>query len=475
MPIIPLDNNLSTPLVEQIVNGLQQRIEQRSLRSGTRLPSIRDFAREHGVSRFTVVTAYDRLVASAYLQSRPGSGFYVAPRPEPAVSNHTLLKLDAAEDMLWLLHNALSHPGNERIPGAGWLPADWQDEKGIQRSLRHLSRHSGSFLTHYGSPGGYQPLREWLARRLLHMGVEARSEQILLTRGATHGLDLITRYLVRPGDTVLIDDPGYFVLTGMLKSLGARVIGVPWNPDGPDVAVMAQLVERHQPKLFITNTILHNPTGATISQAVAFRLLQLAEQYQLTIIEDDIYGDFHPGAATRLASLDQLKRVIYVSSYSKTISASIRVGYVACSMDLVQRLSDLKLLTGMTSPELNERLIYQMLTAGSYRKHMEKIRARLRQGLEQTMSALEILGLPLYTEPQGGMFIWVKMPEHVNVVSLATAAARQGLTLAPGNLFRPHQEPGPWLRFNVASSDQPELYTFLQKQIQDEQQQIDQQ
>lgn len=462
---IALESSADTPLVEQIISAVQKRIDERHLRNGARLPSIRAFATHHKISRFTVVTAYDRLVAMGYLQSRQGSGFYVTLRLPSDAAQQSTIKLDAATDVLWLLRNALAQPSSKAIPGAGWLPSGWMDEAAIQRSLRALSKRSGSFLTSYGHAAGYPPMREWLQNRLSELGINTHRSQIVLTRGATHALDLISRYLVKPGDTVLVDDPGYFLLFGALKSLGAQIIGVPWKSDGPDTAIMESLIQIHKPTLFFTNTVLHNPTGATVSLATAYRILQLAERYDLTIIEDDIYGDFHPGQATRLAALDQLQRVIYISSYSKTISASLRVGYIACSRELAPQLTDLKLLTGMTTPEIDERLIHQILTDGCYRKHLNKTAKKLQQGREQAIESFERLKLPLYVEPEGGMFIWVKLPEEINTVEMASRAAEQGITLAPGNLFRPHQEPTPWMRFNVASSHEPELITFLQQQL----------
>ena len=462
---IALETNSGNPLVEQITNAVQKRIDERQLRHGTRMPSIRTFATHHKISRFTVVTAYDRLVAMGYLQSRQGSGFYVTARSHTDGTQPPLIKLDAATDVLWLLRNALAQPSNKPIPGAGWLPSDWMDERGIQRSLRLLSKRSGRFLTSYGQPAGYAPLRDWLQHRLSEIGIHANSSQIFLTRSATHALDLISRYLVRPNDRVLVDDPGYFLLFGALKSLGAQIIGVPWNHDGPDTVQMERLIQEHKPNVFFTNTILHNPTGATISQSTAYRVLQLAERYNLTIVEDDIYGDFHPGHATRLATLDQLQRVIYLSSYSKTISASLRVGYIACSPKLAPQLIDLKLLTGMTTSEIDERVIHQMLTDGYYRKHLNNTRKKLQQGREQAMEYFERLKLPLYVEPEGGMFIWVKLPENINTIEMANRAAEQGITLAPGNLFKPDQQPTPWMRFNVASCHEPALIDFLNQQL----------
>lgn len=465
MTLLALDSLSSIPLTDQVVASVGKLVEDRALRAGTRMPSIREFAADHGISRFTVVQAYDRLVAMGYLNSRPGSGFYVAPRPRPGVGGEPSLRLERAMDVLWLLRNALQQPGATPMPGAGWLPAAWMDEAGIQRSLRAVARKSGDFLTGYGQPGGYLPLRELLQRRLAEIGVAAEPAQILMTKGATHALDLVARYFLRPGDCVLVDDPGYFILFGALKSLGVKIVGVPWNLDGPDVAAMEALAVAHRPKLFFTNPILHNPTGVVISQATAYRALQLAEKHDFMIVEDDIYGDFHPARPARLATLDQLDRVIYIGSFSKTVSAALRVGYIACKRDIAEQLSDLKLLTGFTTSEIGERLVHQILTDGHYRKHLDKLRGRLREAREQALRSLEKLGMAPFAEPEGGMFVWIDMGAGVNPVEIAAVAAREGLMLAPGNLFRPHQEPSRWMRFNASSSNDPAVSAFLARAL----------
>jgi DNA-binding transcriptional MocR family regulator len=449
------------PLIDQIVNAVKKMIDDRAIRIGTRMPSIRNFAQDHGISRFTVVQAYDRLVAMGYMHSRQGSGFYVSPRPEPHDSLDGTCKPDSAVDIVWLLRNSLEHRSSKTMPGAWWLPASWMEETGIKKSLRALSLRDGEFLTAYGTPGGYLPLRDLLRNRLLDIGVTADISQIVLTSGVTHAMDLVARYLVQAGDAVLVDDPGYFILFGGLKSFGAKVVGVPWNHDGPDIEAMEALIKEHRPKLFFTNTILHNPTGASISQPVAFRMLQLAEKYDLILVEDDIYGDFHPGTATRLATLDQLNRVIYVSSFSKSVSASLRVGYFACSPAIATNLCDVKLLTGLTTSEISERLMYQLLTEGHYRKHLDKLRSKLQLARQGTMARLENLGFTLHCEPDGGMFVWAKLDGESNSAEMASLAAKKGIMLAPGNMFRPHQEPSPWLRFNAAHCDDEATFKFL--------------
>ena len=365
MPIVSLDSNDSLPLIDQIANAVKKMIDDRAIRAGTRMPSIRNFAHDHGISRFTVVQAYDRLVAMGYLQSRQGSGFYVSQRQNPYVAMENSYEPDSVMDIVWLLRNSLEHRSSSTMPGAWWLPAAWMEETGIKKSLRTLSLKDGEFMTAYGTPSGYLPLRELLSNKLSGIGIAAGASQIVLTSGVTHAMDLIARYFIRAGDAVLVDDPGYFILFGGLKSFGAKIVGVPWNVDGPDTHAMEELIKEHHPKIFFTNTILHNPTGASISQAVAYRMLQLAEKYDMMLVEDDIYGDFHPATLTRLATLDQLNRVIYVSSFSKTVSASLRVGYFACSPELAASLCDVKLLTGLTTSEISERLMYQLLTEGT--------------------------------------------------------------------------------------------------------------
>ncbi len=461
MPIVSLDSNDSLPLIDQIANAVKKMVDDRAIRAGTRMPSIRNFAHDHGISRFTVVQAYDRLVAMGYLQSRQGSGFYVSQRQNPYVAMENSYEPDSVMDIVWLLRNSLEHRSSSTMPGAWWLPAAWMEETGIKKSLRTLSLKDGEFMTAYGTPSGYLPLRELLSNKLSGIGIAAGASQIVLTSGVTHAMDLIARYFIRAGDAVLVDDPGYFILFGGLKSFGAKIVGVPWNVDGPDTHAMEELIKEHRPKIFFTNTILHNPTGASISQAVAYRMLQLAEKYDMMLVEDDIYGDFHPATLTRLATLDQLNRVIYVSSFSKTVSASLRVGYFACSPELAGSLCDVKLLTALTTSEISERLMYQLLTEGHYRKHLDKLRAKLLLARQSTISRLEELGFTLHCEPDGGMFIWAKMDDQCNSAEIASLAAKKGIMLAPGHMFKPHQEPSPWFRFNVAHCNDDATFEFL--------------
>ena len=461
--VTPLSHDAPLPLIEQITVFLRHRIEERQLRAGTRMPSIRRFAGDNGISRFTVVEAYDRLVAQGYLESRRGSGFYVRERPQATRRAEPEQAMGTRIDVVWLLRHL--YAGNNRpdllLAGSGCLPESWLNEDMLQAGLRTLARREPSMLVGYGTPQGYAPLRELLRIYLAEIEVDASAENIVLTAGASQALDIVARHFLRPGDAVLVDDPGYYVLFGRLAAMGHRLVGVARTSEGIDVARLEALVQEHQPKLFITNSVLHNPTGTSLSAATAFRVLRLAEAYDFHIVEDDVFADLHPGRAHRIAALDQLRRVIYVGSFSKTLGAGLRVGFLAAGRDLARDLADQKMLASLTTPELGERLVYQVLSDGYYRKHVEHLRARIARSLEPAIRNLERAGLTLFHEPAAGMFLWAHAGEHRDAETLASSAQEEGVILAPGSLFSPTQARSPWLRFHIAYAGSPKLARFF--------------
>lgn len=462
---LTVSHNSGQPLADQIVDGIRRQIEDRHLRPGTKLPSIRNFAESYNVSRFTVVEAYDRLVAMGYLLSRRGAGFYtaVAPHseaghPEPS-DNHK-----RNDQLVWLIRRLLEADENTILAGGPWLPNSWLDETGIRQSLNVLARKNGPYLLEYGHPFGYLPLREHLALMLAGLGIHARAEQILLTQGTSQALELVIRYLLKPGDTALVDDPGYYNMFGNLRLQGIEMLAVPRNTDGPDVAILEKLAAAHRPRVYFTQSVMQNPTGTDMSPHVAFKVLQAAERHNFTIVEDDIFCDLQTTTLPRLATLDQLNRVIYARSFSKTLSGSLRVGFLACAQGIANELADIKMLTSITTSQFTERLVYLMLVDGHYRKYLSRLHDRLGEARLNVVRAFERMGLELFVEPANGMFVWARFPHIEDSLTLAETSQREGIMLAPGVVFRPHLERSPWLRFNVTACEDARIQRWLQRQ-----------
>jgi DNA-binding transcriptional MocR family regulator len=453
------------PLADQIVAGIKRQIDDRHLRPGAKLPSIRNFADNHNVSRFTVVEAYDRLVAMGYLQSRRGAGFYTAPAPAAAEASRPLPSDDHKrnEELVWLVRRLLEADEDTLLAGGPWLPNSWLDEAGIRQNLSALARKNGAYLLEYGHPFGYPPLREHLALMLGGLGITAHPGQILLTHGTSHALELVIRYLLKPGEAALVDDPGYYNLFGNLRLQGVQMLAVPRTSSGPDLAVLENLAAAHRPKVYFTQSVMQNPTGTDMSPHVAFRVLQAAERHNFLVVEDDIFCDLQTKPTPRLATLDQLNRVIYARSFSKTLSGSLRVGFVVCAQDIANELADIKMLTTVTTSQFTERLIYSMLVDGHYRKYLSRLHERLGQARRNVVRAFERIGLELFAEPADGMFLWARFPHIDDSLALAEAAQRDGIMLAPGAVFRPHLEPSPWMRFNVAVCEDSRVQHWLQR------------
>ncbi|MYM24565.1 aminotransferase class I/II-fold pyridoxal phosphate-dependent enzyme [Duganella sp. FT135W] len=466
-------------LIDQIVRSVAARIDDRLLRGGARMPSIRSFAASHNVSAFTVVAAYDKLVATGYLESRRGAGFFVRERPAMALnhadSGAAVAPLRAAQsgfdskpiDVVWLVRNMFRQMPHQQMPGSGVMPPEWLDGPAIANALRAVSRQNPNLLLSYGVPQGFLPLRQQLQHKLAELEIAAAPEQIVTTAGVTQALDMVAREFTRPGDTIFVDDPAWFLMFGSFAALGAKVIGIPRLADGPDIARLAELAALHNPKLYIINSVLHNPSSTSLSAAKAFQVLRLSEEHDFLIVEDDIYCDLHPGSAvqpaTRLAALDQLQRVIYLGGFSKTMAANLRVGFIATSGERAERLADRKMLSTLTTSDIGERVVYKVLSEGSYRKHADRMRARLDGIRAKALRQMERVGLKVDASPPAGMFVWVDAGCDTNV--LTERAMAHNLLLAPGSLFSPKQLPSTRMRLNVAAMQEPAIWRFLEREL----------
>lgn len=462
-PSSNLTRDAGTTLAEQLAQRIAERIQQRLLAPGARLPSVRTSALHHAVSPSTVVCAYDLLQAQGLVQARPQRGFFVradvASAAGPARASAPLAR-PAPVDATALIRSMFQAQGGLAAPGMGTLPEAWLDATLLQRALRRVSGASDaqSWLR-YGDPAGDAGLRAALSRRLADLGVRAAPEQIITTVGATHGLDIVSRTLLRPGDSVLVDEPGWAIEFARLTSLGMRLLPVPRGPDGPDLVVMEALLKAHRPRMYVTVSVLHNPTGASLTPAAAHQVLRLAEAYDVTIVEDDTYAWLAPPHATRLSQLDALQRTVYISGFSKILTPQWRVGFVAAAPALAEKLIDTKLLATLTTAAPLEQAVAWCLDQGALRRHAERVTALLDAARARVVRLVREAGCTFVAPPQG-LFGWVDV--HRNTDTLAQVLLDEGWLTAPGSLFHASPRPSSLMRVNFATSQDARFWQRLQ-------------
>lgn len=446
--------------VQQVFQSFMIAFKEQRIRPGDKLPSVRVCAHTFKISPSTIVAAFDWLKEEGIIESQRGSGFYLAENFLEE-QNQNLSKehirnrkknIELPIDDSWLLANVYRADNTDyHSVGCGWLPSDWYAQQEIAKALRDISRNEGFIDYGYGNPYGNSELRIHLAHMLAERSMHVQCDNILLTSGASRALDLIASAFLNTNDTVLVDEPGYCNFLSSMLGKRIKLIGVKWTSEGPDIRQMERILEKENVSFYFTNPWLHNPTGANISLKVAHRLLTLAERYQLTVVEDNVSGDLvNPGAVT-LAALAGLERVIHIGSFSKSMSPNLRVGYIVSAPDTINTLMRYKMMSGLTSSSLTEKIVLNVLQQVSYKKHLKLIRGRLSNAQREVCHLLKEINWEVFCEPNGGFYVYSR-PRGVSADSrlIAEEAKKAGLLFAPGYLFHPEHNSSSWIRFNAA-------------------------
>ena len=461
----------SQSLTEQLCNRFAERIRTRLLAPGARLPSVRLCAQQQGVSPSTVVAAYDQLLAQGLIEARRNRGFYVremvlSPESIARTATNSIANPVAAEgfqashvpvNATALIRGMFHGSSDQPQPGMGVFPADWLETGFMSTAVRKASSHQAlqSYSLNYGEPAGDRGLRQSLSQKLAALNIPASPAQIITTVGATHALDIVSRTLLRPGDYVMVEEPGWAIEFARLTALGMRILPVPRRADGPDLEVMARYCALHSPKLFVSVSVLHNPTGFCLTPGSAHRVLQLANTHNFYIVEDDTYSHLAPDHATRLCALDGLQRTIYVSGFAKILAPGWRVGYLAAPPALVESLLDTKLLATLTTPALLEKALAWCIDQGQLRRHAARIRARLDQARTRSVKLALAQGCS-FAAPPAGLFGWVDT--GVDTDALAQRMLDEGYLLAPGGLFHAERQPSTLMRINFTSTQDAQFW-----------------
>ena len=456
----PLDKSSAEPWIKQLLNYARQQITSGQWAAGVKLPSIRQLAGTLAVSKFTVSELYERLAAESLVVSRAGSGVYVARTQPVALLSEAKAGQSALSAEVALMRQTLQRESSVIKPAAGWLMPDWLPATAIRQAMREVARQPQS-LSDYGPAQGNLLLRRYLSERLSQLKVVAQPQQILLTASATHALDLCMRLYLKPGDSVIVDDPGFYNFFAMLRLYHLKILPLPRHVDGPDLTALSQLLQQEKPAAYLTNSVLSNPVGTCVSPQKAFQVLELLQQHQCLLIEDDIYADFEHQSAMRYASLTGLQRGIYIGSLSKTISADLRVGYIAASAEQIAALTDLKLITGSSTSQTVERLVYQVLTGGAYRRHLEQLKKRLSSAMNEVTIAFQQRGFKAWHQPEAGYLLWLSLPTGISANDLAKKLAAQQIILAPGGHFSLQADADNFMRVNVTQCLEDKFWQAL--------------
>ena len=466
------------PLYLQIKDQLKQQIATGTLAAGQRLPSSRQLAADLRVSRITVTNAYAELEADGLVVSRTGSGTYVAKEWDGAVKGRpTALPVVPAWQRALTAEPATGtpHPVREAlVRRAQWMAnrpgaINFSVARGDQRLFPHreLRRIMADVLADDAGAMGYEPpegnadLRRVLAQYLRKQGVSVTPGELVITAGSQQAFDLIVRALVAPGDTVITETPTFVGALETLESRGARVVGVAMDGQGIEPAALERALLQHVPRLMYVVPTFHNPTAAVTSAARRREIVSLAAQYGVPVVEDEYLREVRFGSPIPqpLAAFDTQGNVIHVGSFSKSLSPAFRLGYVVARGPLRERLVTLKRAADICCSPVLQRAVTHFLESGSIYGHWKRISRAYRKRQAAMVGAAQ-RHFPRgssWTVGQGGVVLWVRVPEAVSVTRLLDESVREGVTFAPGAVFFPEPADQPYIRLNYASHTEEEI------------------
>jgi DNA-binding transcriptional MocR family regulator len=450
---ISINRNSPQPLYTQLAHDIQRRIRSGALPAGARLPTVRELARQLGVTRLTVHTAYSELQAGGWVEATVGRGTFVAPQTDPAAGlpdhGRDLSPPTILSDMVRLARL----PGMRSLAMADASP-DLYPAREFARALEEALGAGPAALSYTASQGD-PLLRTTLADLLRERGVNATPDEIVVTSGVTQGMALIAHVLARPGDTVIVEQPTYLGLLHILNSQGIRVVGVPVDDQGMLVEALEPLLQEHRPRFIYTIPVFQNPGGMCLSPLRRALLLGLAERYRVPIVEDDIYSAlvYEGQAPPALKAGDQSGLVVHIGSFSKSLLPGARIGYVVAAQHLLSRLVAAKQADDLCSPPLLQRTLALFIQHGWLASHLRRTIPRYRERRDALMTAMAhyFPSGAHWATPRGGFCVWVALPPGTSVVDLYLSAAEHGVGFAPGDVFFTDPPEQPYMRLSFSS------------------------
>jgi 2-aminoadipate transaminase len=447
--LLALQRDSHTPLYTQIVAEVRRMITDGALKVGDRLPANRELAKTLGVNRNTVTTAYAELAADGLITSRVGSGTYISRVPAPAtgirehappspMSWESLLSVQSRDN--WLQEMSSYDAGRDVIPLALALPSsDLFPLDDFRRCVDRVLRRQGRVLLQLGATSGYAPLQEYIASQLALSGVKVSPDEVLITNGCQQSLDLIRQILVEPGEEVALENPTYPGALSVFCGASSKYFSVPVGENGIDLNVLEDVLSQRRAKLIYVVPSFQNPTGVTMNPESRRRLIGIAERYRVPIVEDDIYRELRYDGpdVPPLKALDEHGLVIYISSFSKVGFPGLRVGWIAAPRIVIDHLNRVKQRSDLHASLLAQAAIHEFAKRGLLAKHIKRVKKAYAQGRDAMLESLEkhFPDEARWNRPEGGMSVWIRMPDSLNSNQLLLQAVENGVTFISGDHF----------------------------------------
>jgi DNA-binding transcriptional MocR family regulator len=466
---LELNRRSHVPLFKQIYQGIVDKIDSCLLEEGQKLPSIRDLAKELRVSPETVVRAYKLLEEKQYIKQIQGKGSYVRTSDKTARKRHTadwqLTVPDYLPRSRFLRHREEGDHSRYPFSVCTIYPRLFPNATFSQLIRKEIERNP-KMLTEYGSAQGDPELRECVCRYLASFGIRARPDQILIVNGSQQGLELAAKTWLGPGDFVVTEAPTYPAVIDVFRSRGVSVLQVPVEADGIRIDLLEELIDKYHPKMIYTVPTFQNPTGTTMSLAKRKLLLEIAREHNILILEDDPWSEtyFADPPPPSLKSMDLTGHVIYLKG-SKVLAPGCRIGMVAAEGLVIRRLLAAKGLSDLGTPLLTQRAFLALLNWEKFRDHMKKLRLALslRKEKVEAIFRKHLNDQISWSSPEGGLNIWMTLPEPVDTDALLVRALQKGVSFLPGSAFYPNEPETRHLRICFTSTDEQTMEEGLEK------------
>ncbi|KKO15128.1 GntR family transcriptional regulator MpaR [Pseudomonas putida] len=445
---------------ERFADDIAELIRSGVLGPGQRVPSVRYASQTHGVSPSTVFQAYYLLERRGLIRARPRSGYFVnahAPRQfsEPQalqpVSESTDVDVSA---LVFSILDSIKDPNTVPFGSAFPSPELFPLQR-LARSLASASRSMDPRMVVTDLSPGNPQLRRQIALRYMVGGLMLPMEELLITNGALEALNLCLQAVTQPGDLVAIEAPAFYACLQVLERLKLKAVEIPVHPrEGMDLGVLAQTLEKHPVKAVWCMTNFQNPVGASMPEAKKQALVELLTRHQVPLIEDDVYAELYYAqqAPKPAKAFDTQGLVMHCGSFAKSLAPGYRIGWVAAGR-FAQKIERLKLMTSLCASMPAQAAIADYLQHGGYDRHLRKLRYAL-EGQQANMLAAIARHFPAQTrvsQPSGGYFLWLELPEQMDALKLFHMALAQGISIAPGPIFSPTRRFGNCIRLNYGS------------------------